>query len=281
VHTEKSGGIVKVNLVDPMPLHPLLCYPGTSLPLRAVAVRADGSAVWPLLGGDGEDDGDGDEGEGGADDDADADDDDDSDGDDAGAGKSSKSKKKSGPVSRDEFDAVTNRLRNSDRRRSEAEAKAAALQKEKDDKEREGKPELDNLKKDHEAITAEHGKLKEKFAKLARVNAFLTASQEEGITWHSPKIAQRSADLDDLEIDEDGNVEGIRQAVKDLAKKHKYLVNSGYGDDDDEGDKKPPARRGASGSTVGSTKTGKGKAEKGKFTDEELKRRFPALGAPR
>lgn len=270
---------MKVKLVDPM-LHPLLCYPGTTQPLRAVGLNASGFPLWPLLGGDGDEEDGADEGEEDGEEEPDEEDEDGEDSDADKDSKKGKSKKRTGPVSREEFDAVTRRLSRADQRRSEAEKEAAALKKEREDKEREGKPELDNLKKDHGELKKSHETLQERFRKLALVNAFLTASQEEKVAWHNPRVAQRAADLDELEIDEDGNVEGIRQAVKDLAKKHKYLVNNGGADDDDDGDKKT-VRRGASGSTVGSAKTGKGKAEKGRISDEELKRRFPALGAPR
>lgn len=272
---------MSVKLVDPMPFHPLLCYPGTRKPLRAVGLNASGLPLWPLFGGDGEDDGadDGGDGEDDSDEEEDSDEADDNEGDD-----SSKSKrKKSGPVSRDEFDAVTRRLSAADKRRAEAEKKAAALQKEKDDKEREGKPELDNLKKDHGELTKAHETLQSKFRNLALVNAFLTASAQEKIAWHNPRIAQNAAadELKELEIDEDGNVEGIRDVVKALAKANKYLVNTGNTDDDDD-EEKPPARRGASGSGVGSTKTAKGKGKpKGTLSDEELRHRFPALGRTR
>lgn len=274
---------MSVKLVDPMPFHPLLCYPGTRKPLRAVGLNASGLPLWPLFGGDGEDDGAYDEGDGEDDGDADedAEDTDDDEGDDAG--KKNGKRKKSGPVSREDFDRIQRQLSNADRRRSEAETKAAALQKEKDDRERKDKPELENLRRDVDTLTKERDSLQGKFKNLALVNAFLTASAQEKIAWHNPKVAQRAAadDLKDLEIDEEGNVEGIRDVVKALAKANKYLVNTGNTDDDDD-EEKPPARRGASGSGVGSTKTAKGKGKpKGTLSDEELRHRFPALGRTR
>lgn len=268
---------MKVSLVDPMPVHPSLCYPGTARPLVAVGLRSNGEPLWPLLGAEGEGEDTGDEGEeGDSEDETEDEEADEEEVDDDAKGKSKK--KKSGPVSRDEFEAVTRRLSNADRRRAEAEKKANDLQREKDEQERKGKPELDNVKKDLEKITAEHGTLKDRFAKLARVNAFLTASAQEKIAWHDPKVAQRAADLEELEIDEDGNVEGIREAVKALAKKAAYLVNTGKAnEEDDDKDDKSKARRGTSGSGVGSTKTGAGRKRSGTLTDEELRKRFPAL----
>lgn len=274
---------MKVRLVDPMQ-HPLLCYPGTSTPLRAVGLRADGSPLWPLLGADGEDDDGDDEGEDGdAEEEDDPEEDADADDNDSDDGKKGKSKKRTGPVSRDEFDAVTRRLSAADKRRSEAEKTAAALQKEKDDAERKGKPELDNLRKDHGELTKAHESLQTKFRTLALVNAFLTASAQEKIAWHNPRVAQNAAadELKDLEVDDDGQVEGIRDVVKALAKANKYLVNTGKESDDEEDGEKRTVRRGASGSGVGSTKTAKGKKTNGTLSDEELRRRFPALGRPR
>lgn len=269
---------MRVKLVDLMPFHPLLRHPHTGEPLKAIFQREDGTYVWPLLGAD--DDGGGDDGDD-ADNDSDGDenedaDDDNSDDDDKDEKAKSKSKsKKNGPVSREEFDALTNRLSRADKRRSDAEKEAADLRKFKDEAERKGNTELDNTKKDLTTISKDHETLKGKFAKLARVNAFLTASAQEKISWHDPEVAQRAADLEELEIDEDGKVEGIRDAVKALAKSKKFLVKTEDDSDDDE-DSKTRTRR--SGNGVGSAAgKGKGKQEKGKLTDEQLRARFPAL----
>src|ERR1700754_4420965 len=140
-------------LVDPMPHHPSLCCPGTNAPLEAVAVH-DGLPLWPLLGGDG-DEGEGDEGE----EPEESDDEEEDESEEEDAASTSKKSKRSGPVSREEFEAQTNRLRAADKRRAEAEKKAAALQAEKDEADRKGKPELDNVKKDLETITKDHEKL--------------------------------------------------------------------------------------------------------------------------
>lgn len=276
---------MKVNLVDPMPFHPLLCYPGTSQPLRAVAVRADGTAVWPLLGGDGDAE-EAETGEEGDDSDSDTDEDaedtDDDKGDDAA--KNGK-RKKSGPVSREEFERVKTHLSRSDQRRTEAEKERDTLKAEKEEQERKGKPELENVKRDLETATKERDSFRDRFTSLARTNAFLTASAQAGISWHDPEDAQAAGGkaLRDLEIDEDGSVDGIKEFVKDLAKRKKYLVNAGKADEsDDDQEDKSTRRRGASGSGVGSTRTSKGKGKpNGQLTDEELKKRFPALGRTR
>lgn len=265
---------MSVKLVDPMPLHPSLCYPGTRQPLRAVCLRADGTVVWPLTGGDGEGEGE----EGATDDDGEMEEAEEETEEGESTEESKKAKpKKTGPVSREEFDAVTKRLSAADRRRSEAEQKASTLQKEKDDRERKDKPEVENLRKDLAAVTENHGTLQKRFNKLALENAFHTASAQAKVSWQDPKVAMRAADLDDLEIDEKGNVDGILEAVKLLAKQHKYLVNTGKESDDEEEDQQKVTRRGASGASVGSAKTAKAKPVKGQISDADLKKRFPAL----
>ena len=264
---------MKVRLVDPMPLHPLLCYPGTRRPLRAIGLSTDGLPVWPLLGADGEDEdkGEDDEGdEGGEDEEEDADEDAEDKGDDEGK----KTKKRTGPVPREEFERVKNHLSKADQKKAALEKENAELKKFKDEQERKGNTELQNIKKDLEGITRERDTYRDRFTAMARTNAFLTASQQLKVVWHDPTDAQAAAgkELRDLEIDEDGNVEGIKELVKDLAKRKKYLVNTGDSDDEDDGDKK----RGASGSGVGSVKT-KSNGKKGQLSPEELRKRFPQL----
>lgn len=269
---------MKVKLVDPMPVHPVLCYPGTNRPLRAVGLSANGLPLWPLLGGDGDDDG-ADEGEGDEGEEADEEDEDD-DADNKGDDDkdSKKGKKRTGPVSREEFERIQNQLSAADKRRSAAEKENAELKKFKEEQDRKGNTELQNAQADLKTVTAERDSLQDRFNNLARTNAFLTASAQAGIRWFDPEDAQAVAGkaLKELEIGEDGTVEGITQLVKDLAKRKKHLVNTGDDNTDDEDDKKL-VRRGASGSGVGSVKNGKTKGKKGELSREELIKRFPAL----
>jgi hypothetical protein len=276
VPTEIQEEIVKVKLVDPMPLHPLLCYPGSTTPLRAIALRGDGSAVWPLLGGDGTEGG----GEEGADDEEGEEGEEETEDDEEETSEESKSKKskKTGPVSRDEFDRVKKHLSMADSKKAALEKENADLKKFKEEQERKGNTELQNVKKDLGTLQEDHTKLQGRFSKLALVNAFLTASAQSGITWNDPKVAQKAGDFDDLEIDEDGNVAGMADAVKELAKKHKYLVRAEKDSDDEEEGRGARTKRGASGNGVGSTRTTKGtRRAPGELTPEELRKRFPTL----
>jgi hypothetical protein len=258
-----------MELVDLMPLHPVLTHPHTGESLRAIFQMDDGEYVWPLLGADGEDDGKG--GEENADDDEGTDEEDSEDGDEESSetGKSGKSKSgKEETVSKEEFERLKARMKAADKSKSKAE-------QERDELKRKDQTDLENAKADLDKATKERDKLQGSFTKLARTNAFLIASQQASIAWHNPKVALKAADLDDLEIDEDGNVDGIDAVVKKLAKDQPYLVNKGKdADDEEDADGKPPARRGTSGSGVGSTKTPKGKKNNGVLSDDELRKRF-------
>lgn len=254
---------MRIKLVDAvLPFHPTLRY--RSQPLQAVGFRADGSPLWPMMGSDG---GEG-EGEGESEDEGDGEPEDEEDGSE---GEGSESKKKGKPsdksetVSRAEYEALKKRMSAADKNKSKAERALEELQ-------RKERSDLENAQTDLQKITEERDGLQKRFASLALTNAFLTASQQEGITWHDPKVAQVAADLAELEIDEDGSVAGIREVVKKLAEDKKFLVNSGS----QEGSS-GTGKRGASGSGVGSGKT-KTKAENnGKLTDAQLLKRFPGI----
>lgn len=263
---------MKVKLVDPMPLHPLLRHPHTGEPLRAVFLREDGSPVWPILGADSEG---GEGGEGANDDDPEDEDPDPDDEDPDDEGKKKSKQAKDDTVSREDFERIKNQLKAADRRRAAAEREATELK-------RKDQTELENTKQDLEAVTKERDNYRDSFMNLARTNAFLTASAQNGITWHDPEDAMAAAGkaLRELDIDEtDGSVTGVAQLVKDLAKRKKHLVKVTDEDNDEEGDEGKKTRRpkGASGSGVGSTKTSKGKPANGQLSDEQLRQRFPAL----
>lgn len=215
-----------------------------------------------MAGGSGEDDGGGDDGDG---DEGEKDKDaNDSDDDKNGKDKGGKEKPKDEFVSRAEFERLRTHLSQSDKKKAAAEAELAQL-KSKD------LPEAEKLKADLEEATQKANAASERFNGMARTNAFLIASSKAGISWQDPKVAFKVGDFDDLVIDDDGDVIGMADAVKKLAKEHGYLVKPKVTDGEDEDDKKPIK----SGSSVGTKGTGsKGKT---KLSDEELRKRFPAL----
>lgn len=152
-------------------------------------------------------------------------------------------------------------LQNADRNKSKA-------QKELDELKRKERTDLENAQADLAKEVEARTQWETRFRGLAVTNAFLTESQRAGVVWHDPEVAQSAAALKDLEIDEDGVVAGMADAVKKLAKEKPFLVNGG---DQEEKERKPKT-----GSPVGSGGS-KGKPANGKLTKEELMAKFPAL----
>lgn len=190
---------------------------------------------------------------------ADTDDDADDDQDDKGAGKADSEK----TVSEAKYLQIKKHLSEADRKKAELEAELKAL-KTKD------LPEVEKLRAEHEEAAKAAEKYKVQFQTMARTNAFLTASSDLKIAWANTASALKLAELEDLEINEDGSVDGIKDAVKALAKDHPYLLAPK--DSEEDGKSTPPAK---SGSVVGSKK--KGTKPEGEYTPEELRRRFGAL----
>lgn len=204
-------------------------------------------------------------GDAGGDDDAgDDDSDDDGDGEEGkGKDKDGKDSEKSKTVPESKYLQIKRQLSEADRKKQEAldELKQLKL-KDLPDAEKQA----EELKDALESAST----YKNKFENMARTNAFLTASGDLKVSWKSATAALKLAELDDLQINDDGTVEGIKDAVKALAKDHPYLVSTTT-EDDSNG--KGPTK---SGSVVGSNQ-GKGKKPAGTLSDEELRRRFPSL----
>jgi hypothetical protein len=166
-------------------------------------------------------------------------------------------------VSEAKYLQLRKHLSEADRKKQEALNELKAL-KEKD------LPELDKIKGELETTAKERDSYRGRFENLARTNAFLMASDDLKVKWANSAAALRLADLEDLEISDDGKtVDGIKDVVKNLAKEHPYLVAKAT-----DGDEKETAPT-KSGSVVGSKKTGTKKDETP--SDEELKRLYPAL----
>lgn len=87
---------------------------------------------------------------------------------------------------------------------------------------------------------------------------------DDRYSWVNPKAALKLLDLDDVEITEDGEVDGLEEAIEDLAKEHPYLLSK---DEDDEDEDKPKRKIGQ--------KTGTKK--KGQPNREALLKKYPAL----
>jgi predicted RNase H-like nuclease (RuvC/YqgF family) len=125
-------------------------------------------------------------------------------------------------------------------------------------------------KSETEKLSAQVVELKERTAQLIKVNQELSIKNaflaDKKHAWRNPDSAMKLLDLGEVEITNDGTVNGLDKAIKKLAESDSYLLEQ----PDDEGSGKPPRQ------ASGERPPGKpaGKAEK---TREDLVKRFPAL----
>lgn len=188
------------------------------------------------------------------------------DGDDGGEGDSGEEEGKGSKASREKtvpeakYLQIKKHLAEADRKKQEALDELKKLQT-KD------LPEAEKLTAERDEAVESAKTYRGRFEKLARTNAFLMASGDLKLTWASTTAALKLAELEDLEINDDGSVDGIKDAVQALAKEHPYLLAPSEGKE-----KKDPPK---SGSVVGSTK--RGTKTKQEISEEDLRKRFAAL----
>lgn len=117
-------------------------------------------------------------------------------------------------VSRTELDAVLNRMRAADQRATKAEQELKAI-RDKD------LPDAEKLKRDYAEAQATVEKLSTTNRELALKVAFLS---DNTYSWHNPERALRLVDMSQLEIQDDGSVRGLKDALKALATSDPYLI---------------------------------------------------------
>lgn len=143
-----------------------------------------------------------------------------------------------------ENSSLRERMKAADRRAAEFEAKLKQLT-EKD------MPEAEKLKREHEAALQQVNKLQETNTALALKVAFLSDNTYQ---WHNPERALKLVDLGQVEIDADGKVSGLKDALKALATSDPYLVKQ----EAKQEDKTPPGTAaGTNGTSGGRPATGK------------------------
>lgn len=224
--------------IDPLVKEQAMHYPGL-LPSPLFTWR--GRDVFPVWGSEGDDD---------PQNDPDSEPEEDED-DDAGEGGTGTDEK---PVSRAEFDKLRNQLSQADKRRDEAEKKLKEIDDSKKDELTKATERAEELEKQVEQGRGE-------ISELRLQNAFLLA--DSGITWHDSgdalALAERKGYLEGV-VDEDGKVDtkALATKLKEMAKKHPYLVKTGT--DSGKGEETPPA----SGQKVG-TKSQKNSKDTGKI----------------
>ena len=157
-------------------------------------------------------------------------------------------------VSKAELDQQRERTRAADARAAKFEAELKQL-RDKD------LPEHEKLLRDHQEAVKQNEALQETNRALALKVAFLS---DNSVTWHNPERALKLVDLSNVEIDADGNVTGLKDALTALAKSDAYLVKT---EKESETSTTPPA---TAPGTNGANGTGKP-------STKALSSRFPAL----
>lgn len=233
------------------------------IPVQPFAWLSDGRPVYPLRGADSDKDDDKDENDSSEDDDEDDEEDDEAD-DDAASGSNI-------------TDPKDKRIHELSEESKQRRLKAKKLQKDLDDAQARLKEVEDKDKSELERLKGDHTTALEKLKKLEKQNkagaierAFLKNNK---FKWHSADAALKLVDLAEVEYDsETGEVTGMVDAVKQLAKDHPYLIDKG--EDDDSGSAGDGGKGGTptGGSIGGSNKKGKRNAERAR-----LEKRFPAL----
>lgn len=272
-------------------------HPRTALPVEPIG-EVNGKLIWPIIGGDENDDpddprfkdgGEDEDDDSDDEDDDDSDDDDEDDDEDDKKSKSKKGKKKDDDDDDDtdekpkytkrEYEKLQRRMKAADRRADEATKRAEALEKKTKSKAKPSKSKADDDRdddRDSEETAKERAraeKLEKELRETRLENAFLAVNT---INWVDAEdalaAAQRLGLLDDV-FDEDGKLDRreLKLALKDLAKRKKYLVKPEKDDDENDENDKPDRRS-------GSTMNGKRKGSKNAGPDrKELAKRFPVL----
>jgi len=117
---------------------------------------------------------------------------------------------------RAELERQRTRTQAADKRAAENEAKLRQLL----DKDL---PEVEKLKRDHDAVIHERDQLKTTNQQLAMQVAFLG---DNTVSWHDPQTALKLVDSSQVTIDDDGKVHGMKEALTALSKSHPYLVKT-------------------------------------------------------
>jgi hypothetical protein len=203
---------------------------------------------------------------GGDDDDDEEDDDADDDDDDEDKDLDDATKKRIKKLS-DENAKWRNRHRRRGERITELERELQELKKgktkskSKDDEEDAGGDSEDS------ELKAENEKLKQQLFKQELKSQFtdLVTGKDAVAVFKNNRTAFKLLDLDEVDVDDDGEIIGLEDAVKALAKSDPYLLDA---DDDDDDDDETPKRTG---------KPPRRKKTTGNPDREKLLKKYPAL----
>lgn len=125
-----------------------------------------------------------------------------------------------------EVETLRTKLSHADRRAQEAERKLQEAERAKMDEGERTKAELADAQQALEAQKKINSELSLKVAFL----------EDNSYSWKNPKAALKLADLDGVEVKEDGTVTGLKAALDKLAKSDPYLLNETKSSSEGEGD---------------------------------------------
>lgn len=128
-------------------------------------------------------------------------------------------------VSAEEFTKLRARMQAADQRAGKAEQELKAL-RDKD------LPEAEKLKREHGELAEKVSQLTDQLRQARIDNAFL---KDNTHSWHDPGAALRMADLAGVQIDEEGGVSGLKEALAELAKKNPWMLKPKSEGDGDAG----------------------------------------------
>ena len=209
-------------------------------PTAPLIVLNDGTPIHSIMGSDpegqeGSEDEDPDEEEG----------DDEEDGDESEEDEKPKPKPKSKPKETPE-----QKVRRLNKENQTKRLALEAAEKKLRDIEDADKSELEIAKRDLTELQEKTKAYPETLNALRIENAFLKLS---GYDWHDPDDAlEYLRKTGEVTIDDDGTVDGLEQAVKDLAKKKPYLLKSEEENEEESRQRRTSGARGSSGAGVGS-----------------------------
>lgn len=167
-------------------------------------------------------------------------------------------------------EAARHRLRakKAKQRADDLQAKLDAKEAEENDKD---KPDLAKLQKERDDAVAKAEDLGSAVNTLTIANAVRDEVAELDLNPKKIKAIIKVMDVDDIEVDDDGEVTGVREALEAVKKDYPEWIVKASGKDDDEDDDDAP--------TSGGSTSGKPPAKKkGKGIDREaLAQKFAAL----
>lgn len=155
-----------------------------------------------------------------------------------------------------EVEAVRARMRAADQRASQFEAELRQL-RDKD------LPAAEKLQRDYDEAVARAEKAETDLRSTRIDNAFFRDNTHE---WHNPDRARALLDMSKVDIDDQGTVTGLKNAIDALAKSDPYLIKPPKADDGEANNTPPGTAPGNAGGSGG-----------GQPSKEKMRTRFGAL----